>query len=102
MLYYLANGTILWSENAIPTGDTTLMAGYYAFDAMHTLVVTPTQKQGSRTVDLSANKLSDGMFKCSSATVPLSSIVMVTDCTDEAMNTKFRAALAGIVMPGSN
>jgi hypothetical protein len=96
MLYYLTNGTILWSET------TESETGFYDFDAKHTLVVTPTQRQDSHSVDLAANKLSDGMFKCSSATVPLSSIVMKTDCTDEAMTTKFRAALAGIIIPGKN
>ena len=94
MLYYLSNETILWSEGVEVTN------GWYAFDAYRTVVIQ-TVKQGNQ-VGLTMAKLSEGAFKPKTATVPISSIVMITDCTDKRVLTQLKATLSGIIIPGKN
>ena len=109
MLYYLVNETILWSEDVYfektiayenEGGSTESDYTSYRFDATKTVVLTPMRKGNS--IELNGSKLSEGMFKPKIANIPISSIVMITDCTDERVITQIKATLSGIILPGKN
>jgi hypothetical protein len=99
-MYYLANDTILFSEEAERVPENEGRGEFWRFDAKRTIVIQPV-REGNR-IGLNMSKLSEGTMKPSNVIVPMSAITMICDCGDEAMLAKLRAALAGIIMPGKN
>ena len=94
-LYYLVGGTILFSEDVIHETGGELS---YCFDPRKTLVVQPVQ-HGNQ-VQVQMGKLSEGLGKPGSLTVPETAIIMIHSVTDRNLLSQMRGALAGLVIPG--
>jgi len=92
-LYYLTNGTILYSEEVEEKGDS------FVFDADKTAIVM-IQSAGKGKVNVGMAKWSDSEFCPHTVRVLKSSVILVQDAGKPEIVSKAKEALSGIVLPG--
>lgn len=94
VLYHLASGQLLYSEDVREDGDS------YVFDGDKTLLVQVSPGERGQ-LSIAMAKLGAGGFRPKMTRVAKNYVALIQDCGDPAIIQKAHEALSGLVLPGS-